>query len=106
MERLGSEYSLEHKLGAYDLLKELPDDPEILQVLSSPSSMSKMQDLLQTEDEEVKSGAFRFLTNLIERHFTNSIKSAGEAEESEPSFKTIKSKAMMSFENPFAEDED
>lgn len=69
IERLGPDHSLEHKLGALSIIKELPNQKDINDLLTSPQSMKKIQDFLQTEDSDVKSSTFQFLCLLLTRFF-------------------------------------
>lgn len=75
IERLGPDHSLEHKLGALSILKELPNQKAINDLLTSPQSMQKVQDFLQTEDPDVKSSTFQFLSFLLTRFFPIKAKS-------------------------------
>ena len=42
MERLGPDYTLEHKLGALNLLKEMPNTQSLTELMTSPQSMKQI----------------------------------------------------------------
>jgi hypothetical protein len=79
MDCFGPDYAQDFKLGALQILKELPNLKSINDILTCQQSMSKIQDFLQIEDDEVKQAAFQFLSNLLDRFYPNKEEEEGLA---------------------------
>ena len=84
IERIGTGYSFDQQKSALNCLFELPDDPQILSIMTRPSSLERIKSFLQIDDEGVKTNCFKLLHNLLCRTFDkpvendwNSVSSAG-----------------------------
>ena len=69
IERIGTGFSFDQQKSALNCLFELPDDPQILSIMTRPSSLEQIKSFLQIDDENVKTNCFKLLHNLLCRTF-------------------------------------
>jgi hypothetical protein len=58
IERIGSGYSFDQQQSALSCLKDLPEDAQILSVLTAPSSLEQLKSFLQINDDAIKTNCF------------------------------------------------
>lgn len=69
IQRIGTGYSFDQQKSALGCLLDLPEDAQILSVMTRPSSLEQIKSMLQIEDEDVKLNCFKLLHNMLCRSF-------------------------------------
>ena len=101
IQRIGADYTFDQQRSALECLTELPDDAQILSVMTRPSNLEQIKQFLQIDDENVKATCFRLLQHLLKRTFAEN--SSGEAEDEWNSFAPEKTDAEKAEEREFSE---